>query len=134
VVCTSELSGATRKQARIVRYGVFMELLIVGLVAVLTAKCMVRLEAQEQPASPGRLTRLRLILPSELRVSAFGFPGWVVRDVDAMGSARARLRRRVCCFWTEQEWFYGTRVVPGYLQCGAGGKQVRAAASAIANA
>jgi len=50
------------------------------------------------------------------RVSAFGLPGCLIRDVDATGSGGARSRQRVSCLWTEEERFYGTRVCPGWYQ------------------
>jgi hypothetical protein len=62
-----------------------MELLFVGLVAVLAAKCRVRLGAQMEPASVERITHLRLIFPSGLSVSASGFPGSRIRVVDSTG-------------------------------------------------
>jgi hypothetical protein len=50
------------------------------------------------------------------RVSAFRFPGCLIRDVDATGSGMARSRRRVSCLWTGQERFYGTRACLGWYQ------------------
>src|ERR1017187_6372728 len=72
------------------------------------------------------------------RVSAFGFPGFLIRDVDATGSGMARLRRRVSCLWTGQERFYGARVRPGWYQTrssvGPGGRLALVAVSAIRHA
>ena len=58
----------------------------------------------------------RFGLLSHLRVSAFGFRGCWIRDVDTSGWVIASLPRPVSYIETPEPGVYGTRMVPGWFQ------------------